>query len=55
MRCDPALALFISDALVNQPVHPQDDLIGGQTRLGIGGSAQLAVDRVADALEDAAH
>ena len=51
MGSDPSLALFLADALVDQPVHAPNELVAGEPDPGIDRTAELAIDNVADAFQ----
>src|SRR5438132_970861 len=55
MRRDAAPRLVVSHALINQSIHALDKLVCGQPAFGVDCAPQLAVDNIADALQNAAH
>src|SRR5262249_60006685 len=55
MGGDPAFPLFVPNAAIDGPVHPQDYLIGAERCPGLGGPSQFAIDDIADAFQHTAH
>src|SRR5436309_3296940 len=53
--CNSPASFLISDARVDQVVHPQDYLIGGQAAGRLHGAAELSIYNIADAFQHAAH
>src|SRR5882672_861068 len=55
MRRDAPSTLLLPHALVNQPVHPVDELIGCEPGLRIDSTTELAIDYIANAFQNASH
>lgn len=55
MRRDPAVAFFITDTLVNHPVHAGNELVSSEAAPGIDRASQFAINYVAHAFQDTAH
>ena len=55
VRRDATLTFFISHSRIDPLIHPRDDLIGGQSALGIDCPAELAIDYIADAFQHTTH